>query len=92
MTKILNFQGLKTFYPYKFNAETTKRALGLLHSTNSTSEASLLEDVNQKAMLVDSKANQTDKVQTSGKNLKNYVPLILMLLVILAILAVKLIK
>ena len=92
MTKILNFQGLKTFDPYNFNAETTKKALGLLHSTNGTSEALLLEDVNQKAMLVDSKADQSDRVQTSGKNLKKYVPLILMLLVILAILSVKLIK
>ena len=92
MKKILNFQGLKTFDPYNFNAETTKKALGLLHSTNSTSNALLLEDVNQKAMLVDSKVNQTDRVQTSGRNLKKYVPLILMLLVILRILAVKLIK
>ena len=92
MKKILNFQGLKTFYPYNCNAETTKKALGLLHSTNSTSDALLLEDVNQKAMLVDSKADQTDRVQTSGRNLKKYVPLILMLLVILRILAVKLIK
>ena len=63
-----------------------------MHSTNGTSEALLLEDVNQKAMLVDSKADQTDGVQTSGKNLKKYVPLILMLLIILAILTVKLIK
>lgn len=92
MTKMLKNQGFKTFYPYNFNAETTKKALGLLHSTNDTAEALLLEDVNQKAMLVDNKANQTGKVQTFGKNLKNYVPLILMLLVILAILAVKLIK
>ena len=92
MTKILNFQGLKTFDPYKFNAETTKKALWLLHSTNITSEALLLEDVNQKAMLVNSKADQTDRVKMSGKNLKKYVPLILMLLVIIAILAVKLIK
>ena len=92
MTKILNFQGLKTFDPYSFNAETTKKALGLLHSTNGNSEALLLEHVNQKAMLVDSKEDQRNRVQTSGKNLKKYVPLILMLLVILAILTVKLIK
>ena len=45
MTKILNFQGLKTFDPYSVNAESTKKALGLLHSTNGTSEALLLDTV-----------------------------------------------
>ena len=92
MTKILNFQGLKTFYPYNFNVETTKKALGLLHSTNDTAEALLLEDVLQKATLIDRKVKQSGKVQTSSINLKKYMLIVLMSLVILAILAVKLIK
>jgi Sensors of blue-light using FAD len=92
MTKMLKFQGLKTFDPYSFNAETTKKALGLLHSTNDTTEALLLDDVSQKAILTDSKVKQSDQAQTSSKNLKKYGLIILMSLVILAILAVKLIK
>lgn len=92
MTKMLKTQGLKIFDPYHFNAETTKKALGLLHSTNDTAEALLLEAVNQKAMLVDNKVTSSDKVQTSSKNLKKYVLIVLILLVILAILTVKLIQ
>ncbi len=92
MTKILNFQGLKTFDPYNFNVETTKKALGLLDSTNDTAEALLLEDVLQKATLIDRKVKQSGKVQTSSINLKKYMLIVLMSLVILAILAVKLIK
>ena len=92
MKKILNFQGLKTFDPYNFNVETTKKALGLLDSTNDTAEALLLEDVLQKATLIDRKVKQSGKVQTSSINLKKYMLIVLMSLVILAILAVKLIK
>ena len=92
MTKILNSQGLKTFDPYNFNAETTNKALGLLHSTNSTAEALLLEDVNQKARLPDSKENQTNQANMPSKNLNKYMSFFLILLIIVAILAVKLIK
>ncbi len=92
MTKMLKFQGLKTFDPYNFNAETTKKALGLLHSTNDTTEALLLEDVNQKAMLIDSKVQKSDLAQASSKNLKKYGLIALISLVILALLAVMLLK
>ena len=92
MTKILKFQGLKTFDPYSFNAETIKKALGLLHSTNDNTEALLLEDVNQKAMLIDSKSQQSNQTQASSKNLKKYGLIVLISLVILALLAVMLLK
>jgi len=92
MTKMLKLQGLKTFDPYSFNAETTKKALGLLHSTNDNTEALLLEDVNQKAMLIDSKAQQSNQTQVSSKNLKKYGLIVLISLVILALLAVMLLK
>ena len=92
MTKMLKFQGLKTFDPYNFNAETTKKALELLHSTNDSTEAQLLEDVNQKAMLTDNIVRQTEQAQASSKNLKKYGLLTLMSLVVLAILAMIFIK
>ena len=92
MTKMLKSQGFKTFDPYGFNTETTKKALELLHSTNDTTEAVLLDDVNQKATLTDNNVNGSNKVQTSRKNLAKYTLITLVSLAILVILFEKLIK
>jgi Sensors of blue-light using FAD len=92
MTKMLKFQGLKTFDPYNFNAETTTKALELLHSKNDTAEALLLEDINQKATLLDSNAKQVDLAPTESNHFKKYGLILFMLLTILALAAVILVK
>jgi hypothetical protein len=85
MMKLLKSQGYKTFDPYNFNAEMTKNALELLHSTNDSTEAVLLEDVNQQARQLDKQIKQEPARQTNNKKLIRYTLIALVLLAILVI-------
>ena len=73
MIKLLKPQGLKKFDAYKFNAEMTKNALELLHSTNDSTETVLLKVVNQKAMQPDNQIKQEHTMHTNNKKLTRYV-------------------
>ena len=85
MTNLLKSQGLKTFNPYSFNAEMTKSALELLHSKNDSTEATLLEDISQKAMQVDNPQLQPPATKASNKKLMTYLLAVIVLLIILVI-------
>ncbi|MBC7757050.1 MAG: BLUF domain-containing protein [Bdellovibrio sp.] len=80
MIKLLKSQGLKTFDPYNFNAEMTKNALELLHSTKDVTDAVLLEDVNLQASQLDNQITQTPARQTDYKSLILYALIVLVLL------------
>lgn len=85
MMKLLKSQGLNKFDPYKFNAETTKKALELLHSTSDSTEEVLLEKVNLQAMQVDKLITQKPVNQTNNKNFIKYALIALVSLVVLVI-------
>ena len=80
MIKLLKSQGLKIFDPYNFNAEMTKDALELLHSTKDVTDAVLLEDVNLQASQLDNQITQTAARQTDYKSLILYALIVLVLL------------
>ena len=85
MTKLLKSQGFKTFDPYNFNAEMTKNAMELLHSSNDSTEATLLEDVNQQAMQPEKQLKQEPAASENNKNLTRYSIAALVLLAILVV-------
>ena len=81
--KLLKSQGLNKFDHYKFNTETTKSTLELLHSTNDSTETALLQVVNQKAMQPDNQIKQEPAVHANNKKLTRYVLITLVLSTIL---------
>ena len=85
MTKLLKSQGFKTFNPYNFDAEMTKNAMELLHSSNDSTEAALLEDVNQQAKLPNKQLKQELAAQTNNKKLIRYVVMALVVSTILLV-------
>ena len=85
MTTLLKSQGFKTFDPYNFNADMTKNALELLHSTNDNAEAALLESVNQQAMQPEKQLKLEPAAPANNKKLTIYVVIALVTLIILGI-------
>lgn len=83
MTKLLKSQGLKTFNPYNFNAEMTKNAMELLHASNDTTDAELLEDVNQQAIQPEQQLKQYPATPANNKKLMKYVAIALVVSIIL---------
>ena len=83
MTKLLKSQGLKTFNPYNFNAEMTKNAMELLHASNDTTDAELLEDVNQQAIQPEQQLKQYSATPANNKKLMKYVAIALVVSIIL---------
>ena len=85
MTKLLKSQGFKTFDPYNFNDEMTKNAMVLLHSSNDSTEAALLEDVNQQAIQPEKPLKQKPATPANNKKLTIYVVIALVILIITGI-------
>ena len=83
MTKLLKSQGLKTFDPYNFNAEMTKNAMELLHSSNDSTQAALLEDVNKQAIQSEKQLIQQSVTPENNKKLMTYVAIALVVSIIL---------
>ena len=83
MTKLLKSQGFKTFDPYNFNAEMTKNAMELLHSSNDSTQAALLEDVNKQAIQSEKQLIQQSATPENNKKLMTYVAIALVVSIIL---------
>lgn len=83
MTKLLKSQGFKTFDPYNFNAEMTKNAMELLHSSNDSTQAALLEDVNKQAIQSEKQLIQQSATPENNKKLMAYVAIGLVVSIIL---------
>ena len=85
MTKLLKSQGFKTFDPYNFNAEMTKNAMELLNSSNDSTQAALLEDVNKQAIQSEKQLIQQSATPENNKKLMTYVAIALVVSIILLI-------
>ena len=83
MTKLLKSQGFKTFDPYNFNAEMTKNAMELLHSSNDSTQAALLEDVNKQAIQSEKQLIQQSATPENNKKLMTYVAIALVVSIVL---------
>ena len=83
MTKLLKSQGFKTFDPYNFNAEMTKNAMELLHSSNDSTQAALLEDVNKQAIQSEKQLIQQSATPENNKKLMTYVAIALFVSIVL---------
>ena len=83
MTKLLKSQGFKTFDPYNFNAEMTKNAMELLHSSNDSTQAALLEDVNKQAIQSEKQLIQQPATPENNKKLMTYVAIALVVSIVL---------